>query len=184
MVDTDSLCLRFPNVHFSSSVCDLGFIPDPALSLSDHVNSVTRSCFDYLCQLHLIRQSLPLHAITILVHALICARVDYGFPFVSVDALTNRKINPRSAPLWATVLLVLLHNTLRPTLSQFLLYLVVPPFGLRLGVTWLSLGHEHLWLNLEAFLLWAHPTGTSYLSHIGAFFQYLLISSESTWKPP
>src|SRR6218665_84291 len=27
---TDSLCHRFPNVHLSSSVCDLGFILDPA----------------------------------------------------------------------------------------------------------------------------------------------------------
>ena len=36
-------------------------------------------------------------------------------------------------PLWETVLLVLLHNTSRPTVSQFLLYLVIPPFGLQLG---------------------------------------------------
>jgi hypothetical protein len=77
-IDTDSLCLKFPNVHFSSSVRDLGFILDPVLSLSDHVNSVSRSCFYYLRQLRAIRQSLPLHAITTLVHALICARIDYG----------------------------------------------------------------------------------------------------------
>src|SRR6218665_3333636 len=76
--ETDSLYIRFPNVHFSSSVHDLGFFLDPVLSLSDHVNSVTRSCFCYLRQLLLSRQSLPLHAITILVHTLICTRVDYG----------------------------------------------------------------------------------------------------------
>src|SRR5688572_13917248 len=77
-IDADSFCLQFLNVHFSSSVRDLGFILDPVLSLSDHVNSVSRSCVYYLCQLRAIRQSLPLHAITTLVHALICARIDYG----------------------------------------------------------------------------------------------------------
>src|SRR6218665_166406 len=51
---------------------------DPVLSLSDYVNRVSRSCLYYLRQLRSIRQSLPLNAITILVHALICARVDYG----------------------------------------------------------------------------------------------------------
>ena len=66
------------NVRFSSSARDLGFILDPVLSLSDHASSVSRSCFYYLLQLRAIRQSLPLHAITILVHALICTRIDYG----------------------------------------------------------------------------------------------------------
>ena len=77
-IDFESLRNSFSNVHFSSSVHDLGFFLDPVLSLSDHVNSVTRSCFCYLRQLLLSRQSLPLHAITILVHTLICTRVDYG----------------------------------------------------------------------------------------------------------
>jgi len=75
-IDFDSLCFRFPNVHFSSAVRDLGFILNPVLS--EHVSNVSRSCYYYLRQLSSIRQSLPLHAITILVHALICARVDYG----------------------------------------------------------------------------------------------------------
>src|SRR6218665_232398 len=74
-IDSDSLHL---NVHFSSSVCHLGFILNPILSLSDHVNSVSHSGFYCLRQLCLICQSLPLHAIPILVHALICARVDYS----------------------------------------------------------------------------------------------------------
>src|SRR5688572_13424665 len=65
-------------MHFSSSVRDLGFILDPVLSVSDHVNIVSRSCFYYLRQLRAIRQSLPLHAITTLVHALIYSRIDYG----------------------------------------------------------------------------------------------------------
>ena len=38
--------------------------------------------------------------------------------------------------------------------------------------------------RLEGTLLWAHPTGTSYLSHVETFFLFRLISSASTWKPP
>ena len=92
--------------------------------------------------------------------------------------------NVRSAPSWETILLALFHNTSRPTLSQYLLYLVVLPFALRLGTTWLSLGHEGLCLNLEVFLLWAHPTRTSYLSPLENFSLYCLISSASTWNLP
>ena len=44
------------------------------------------------------------------------------------------------------------------------LYLVAPPFGHRLGATWLPLGHERLWLNLEVLL-----TGTSYLNSLETF---------------
>src|SRR6218665_1300774 len=64
-----------------------------------------------------------------------------------------------------------------PTVSQFLLYVVISPFGLRLVATWLSLGHERLWLSLEVLLLWAHPTGTSHLGPLETFFQYHMISS-------
>ena len=35
----------------------------------------------------------------------------------------------------------------------------------------------------RSLLLWAHPTGTSYLSPLETFCQYHLISSASTWKP-
>ena len=77
MIDADSFRL---NVRITSSVRDPGFILDPVLSLSDHVNSAYRSCLYYMYfrQLRFIRQSPPLHAITILVRALICASVDYG----------------------------------------------------------------------------------------------------------
>ena len=80
-----------------------------------------------------------------------------GFLFISTS-------NSWSALLWETFLLAWLNNTSRPTVSQFLLYLVVLPFGIRHRAAWLSLGHKCLWLNLEVLLLWAHRTGTSYLS--------------------
>ena len=70
------------------------------------------------------------------------------------------------------------------SLSQFLKCLVIPPFGLRLVATWISLGHERLWLCLEVLLMCAHRTGTSYLCPLDAFPQFHLISSASTWKHP
>jgi len=65
-------------LHFSSSVRDLGFILDFVFSPSEHVNSVTRCFFTtYAYSVPFTNRSL-LHAVTILVHALICVRVDYG----------------------------------------------------------------------------------------------------------
>jgi len=74
----DSLRFRFPKNMCISSLFVI-FILDPVLSLSDHVNSDSGSCFYCLGprQLRLICQSCSLHAIKILAHALICARVDY-----------------------------------------------------------------------------------------------------------
>jgi len=43
-------------------------------------------------------------------------------------------------------------------------------------ITWLSLGHERLWLTLEVLLLWAYPTETRYLSPLDTFFQCHLIN--------
>src|SRR6218665_2070915 len=50
------------------------------------------------------------------------------------------------------------------------------PFCLRFGATWLSLGHERPWPNLEVLLLRAHSTGTSYLSPLETLFENHLIS--------
>ena len=57
------------DVHCSSCVRDPDFVLDSVFS---------RSCFYYLPQLRVILQSLPLHAIMTLVHALTCARVRAG----------------------------------------------------------------------------------------------------------
>src|SRR6218665_1739062 len=73
--DADSHRLRFPNAHFFA-VCDHEFILDPVVSLSDHVNGVSRSCFYYLRQRRLICQSLRLNAVTTLVYALTCGKID------------------------------------------------------------------------------------------------------------
>src|SRR6218665_857821 len=76
------------------------------------------------------------------------------------DFLFVNASNSRPAPSLETVLLALLHNTSRLTVSQFLLYLVVPPFGLRLRATCLFLAHARLSLSPELLLSWAHPTRT------------------------
>src|ERR1043165_9167987 len=88
-----SLHLRFPHIHFSSSVRDLGIVLDPSLSFTDQVNSVSRSCFYHLRQLRSIRSSLSLHAITTLIHALICTRVDFGnAAYIGLSASNTHKL--------------------------------------------------------------------------------------------
>ena len=92
-IDTDSLHFRFPHIHFSSSVRDLGIVVDPSLSFTDQVNSVSRSCFYHLRQLRSIRSSLSLHAITTLIHALICTRVDFGnAAYIGLSASNTHKL--------------------------------------------------------------------------------------------
>ena len=76
-----------------TSTLDLEFILESVLSLSDYVNNVSRSCFYYLRQLRAIRQSLPLHAIITLVHALICARIDYGYAvYIGLSSTNTSKL--------------------------------------------------------------------------------------------
>ena len=66
---------------------------DPSLSFTDQVNSVSRSCFYHLCQLRSIRSSLSLHAITTLIHALICTRVDFGnAAYIGLSASNTHKL--------------------------------------------------------------------------------------------
>ena len=48
------------------------------LTFTNQVNSIFRSCFYRLHQLHSIRWSLSLDANTTLVHAMMCTRVDFG----------------------------------------------------------------------------------------------------------
>ena len=79
--------------YFSSSVRDLGIVLDPSLSFTDQVKSVSRSCFYHLRQLRSIRSSLSLHAITTLIHALICTRVDFGnAAYIGLSASNTHKL--------------------------------------------------------------------------------------------
>src|SRR6218665_2940274 len=79
----------------------------------------------------------------------------------------DSRSNSRSAPLCKTVLLVLPHTTSRPAVPQYHLYLVVPPFGLGLWVTCLSLRLGLAWLSPGATVLpvssWT--SGPNYLIH-------------------
>src|SRR5688572_22967713 len=198
-INADSLRLRFPNMHFSSSVRDLGFILDPVLSLSDHVNSVSRSCFYYLRQLRAIRQSLPLHAITTLVHALICSRIDYGNAvYIGLPSTNTSKLQSilnaaacliggiakfdhisyfiRDSLHWLPIrqriqfkVCSLMRSCLVGSTPHYLrtyctpVCPVVPPFGPRPVVTWLSCGCVLLRPSLGVLLLLVPITGTSYL---------------------
>ena len=77
-IDFTSLSQLFPDISFSDTVRDLGVVLDQELTMSAHINNVSRSCFYHLRQLRTIRRSLPNHAIRTLVQALICTRIDFG----------------------------------------------------------------------------------------------------------
>src|SRR5688572_13091248 len=52
------LAETFPHIAFSLTVRDLGVTLDQELSLSQHVNLITRSCYYQLCQLRVVLRSL------------------------------------------------------------------------------------------------------------------------------
>src|SRR6218665_3170766 len=60
-----------------------------------------------------------------------------------------------------------------PSESQFLLYLVVSPFGLWPGVTWLCHVSTLLWLGLGVTLMWTPTAATNSLSHLGSTFYFM-----------
>ena len=61
----------------STSGRNLGVIFDSELSMTDHVSSVTRTCFYYLRQLRFVQHSLTPDCAEMLVHAFGSSKVDY-----------------------------------------------------------------------------------------------------------
>ena len=62
----------------SLTVRDLSVIVDPPISLVDHVNRLTRTCFFHIRQLRSIRRSPTIHSCHALVRAMILSRLDYS----------------------------------------------------------------------------------------------------------
>src|SRR6218665_968968 len=76
-LDFPLLTNRFPSFTYSSSVRDLGVILDSFLTFSDHISTLTRSCYFHLRRLRAIRRSITPTVFATLVHAFICSRIDY-----------------------------------------------------------------------------------------------------------
>ena len=71
------LAETFPHIAFSLTVRDLGVTLDQELSLSQHVNLITRSCYYQLRQLRVVLRSLSHDAAVVLVHAFVTSRIDH-----------------------------------------------------------------------------------------------------------
>src|ERR1700733_976351 len=110
-IDLTSLSQLFPDISFSYTVRDLGVVLDQELTMSAHINNLSRSCFYHLRQLRAIRHSLPNHAIRTLIQALICTRLDFGnavFAGLSVANLSKLQSVLNSAFLNSVIFLPLL----------------------------------------------------------------------------
>ena len=73
----DSIMVDGSAIQPSLTVRDLGVILDPAISLVDHVNRLTRTCYFHIRQLRSIRRSLTIDACHALVRAMVLSRLDY-----------------------------------------------------------------------------------------------------------
>ena len=65
------------SVLASTSVKDLGVLIDSSLTMSEHVNALTKSCFFQLRQIRTIKRCLPRNARETLVRAFVSSRLDY-----------------------------------------------------------------------------------------------------------
>src|SRR5688572_4614604 len=76
-IDLIQLTRVFPDITFSLTVRDLGLALDQELSLSQHVNLISRSCYYQLRQLRVVSRSLSHDALVVLVHAFVTSRIDH-----------------------------------------------------------------------------------------------------------
>ena len=76
-VDIADPQLLSTSVYISTTTVDLGFTLDSALTMSNHVAAVCRSCFFQLRQLRAVWKSLSREATEILIHSFVSGRLDY-----------------------------------------------------------------------------------------------------------
>src|SRR6218665_487593 len=76
-LDFPLLTNRFPSFTYSSNVRDLGVILDSSLTFSDHILTLTRSCYFQLRRLRAVRRSITPTVFATIVHAFIGSRIDY-----------------------------------------------------------------------------------------------------------
>ena len=94
-LDLQLLATLFPHFTFSSSVRDLGVTLDSALTFTEHLSLLTRSCYYHLRRLRAIRRSVSSKVFTTMVHAFISSRIDYcnslliGLPKVRLSSVQS-----------------------------------------------------------------------------------------------
>ena len=74
----DSISIREQVVNSSVSATNLGLIVDDSLSLEEHVNSISKSCYYHIRRIAKIRKYLSEDSTAALVHAFITCRLDNG----------------------------------------------------------------------------------------------------------
>ena len=74
----DSISISEQVVKSSVSARNLGFIVDDSLSLEEHVNSISKSCYYHIRRIAKIQKYLSEDSTAALVHAFITCRLDNG----------------------------------------------------------------------------------------------------------
>ena len=87
-------------VNSSVSARNLGLIVDDSLSLEEHVNSISKSCYYHIRRIAKIRKYLSEDSTAALVHAFITCRLDngnalfYGLPKYLIQRLQSKIVLP------------------------------------------------------------------------------------------
>jgi hypothetical protein len=76
-ISVDGVQVLSVEIRISFVVTDLDVRVDSQLTLSDHTASKCRSCWLYLRQFKVVRQTLTMKVARVLCQALICSRLDY-----------------------------------------------------------------------------------------------------------
>src|SRR6218665_3128206 len=73
ILDHALLSDRFPHFSFHTTVRDLGVTLESALTFSQHISNLTRSCYFQLRRLRTIRKAVSVPIFTSIVYAFVCS---------------------------------------------------------------------------------------------------------------
>ena len=88
-------------IQLSSSVCNLGVIPDPSADMEDHIKKICKTCHFHVINIGKIRKYLDRESAEAIIHAFVTTNLDYcnailyGLPKVVLNRL--RLVRNRAA---------------------------------------------------------------------------------------
>ena len=117
----DLFCTKIQNTSFNTthSACNLGFILDEHLTLSDPISALSKSCYSHIRQLRCIRPYLDLTTVSTIATSTVHSNLITATPSTSIFLSLRQTISSSSRIL----LLMLLLKPPHPVISQLYLNL-------------------------------------------------------------